>query len=63
MAMQRSRIEIQSRMLRKVDARPATLQKIERALVAAHFEFIDENVSDRGCDLRKRQRPKKQKKS
>jgi transcriptional regulator with XRE-family HTH domain len=40
---------------------PATLQMIERVLVAAGVEFIDENGGGPGVRLRKRQRPKKTK--
>jgi len=40
---------------------PATLQKIERTLVAAGVEFIDENGGGPGVRLRKRQKSKKQK--
>ena len=40
---------------------PATLQKIEKVLVAAGVEFIDENGSGPGVRLRKRQRLKKPK--
>ncbi len=35
---------------------PATLQKIEKVLVAAGIEFIDENGGGPGVRLRKRQR-------
>ena len=38
---------------------PTTLQKIERVLVAAGVEFIDENGDWLGIRLRKRQRPNK----
>ena len=40
---------------------PATLQKIEKVLVAAGVEFIDENGGGPGVRLRKRQRLKKPK--
>ena len=40
---------------------PATLQKIEKVLVAAGIEFIDENGGGPGVRLRKRQRLKKPK--
>ena len=40
---------------------PATLQKIEKVLVAAGVEFIDENGGGRGVRLRRRQKPKKNK--
>jgi len=40
---------------------PTTLQKIERVLVAAGIEFIDENGGGLGVRLRKRHRPKKTK--
>ena len=40
---------------------PATLQKIEKVLVAAGVEFIDENGGGPGVRLRKRQRQKKPK--
>ena len=40
---------------------PTTLQKIERVLVAAGVEFIDENGGGAGVRLRKRHRPKKTK--
>ena len=40
---------------------PATLQKIEKVLVAAGIEFIDENGGGAGVRLRKRQRLKKPK--
>jgi transcriptional regulator with XRE-family HTH domain len=40
---------------------PVTLQKIERVLVAAGIEFIDENGGGLGVRLRRRQRPKKTK--
>jgi transcriptional regulator with XRE-family HTH domain len=37
---------------------PATLQKIEKVLVSAGVEFIDENGGGPGVRLRKRQRAK-----
>jgi DNA-binding XRE family transcriptional regulator len=40
---------------------PATLQKIEKVLVAAGIEFIDENGGGPGVRLRKRFRSKKPK--
>jgi transcriptional regulator with XRE-family HTH domain len=40
---------------------PATLQKIEKVLVAAGVEFIDENGGGPGVRLRKRERLKKPK--
>ena len=40
---------------------PATLQKIEKVLVAAGVEFIDENGGGPGVRLRKRQRAKQSK--
>ena len=40
---------------------PATLQKIEKVLVAAGVEFIDENGGGPGVRLRMRQRLKKPK--
>ena len=40
---------------------PTTLQKIEKILVAAGVEFIDENGGGPGVRLRKRQRVKRQK--
>jgi DNA-binding XRE family transcriptional regulator len=40
---------------------PDTLQKIEKALVAAGVVFIDENGGGPGVRLRKRQRLKKSK--
>ena len=40
---------------------PATLKKIEKVLVAAGVEFIDENGGGPGVRLRKRQRAKQSK--
>src|SRR4029453_3788937 len=40
---------------------PATLQKIEKVLVSAGVEFIDENGGGPGVRLRKRQRAKRPK--
>jgi transcriptional regulator with XRE-family HTH domain len=40
---------------------PNTLQKIEKVLVAAGVEFIDENGGGPGVRLRKRQRAKQSK--
>ena len=40
---------------------PVTLQKIEKVLVAAGIEFIDENGGGPGVRLRKRQRAKRPK--
>ena len=40
---------------------PATLQRIEKVLVAAGVEFIDENGGGPGVRLRKRQRAKQSK--
>jgi DNA-binding XRE family transcriptional regulator len=40
---------------------PATLQKIEKVLISAGIEFIDENGGGPGVRLRKRQRAKKPK--
>jgi DNA-binding XRE family transcriptional regulator len=40
---------------------PATMQKLEKVLVAAGVEFIDENGGGPGVRLRKRHRPKKPK--
>jgi DNA-binding XRE family transcriptional regulator len=37
---------------------PATLRKIEKVLVAAGVDFIDENGGGPGVRLRRRQKPK-----